>query len=126
MPRAMGFNEVVVKKFFDLLEDLGIQENIFFLMDVYNVDETGITTVPNKPFKVLAYRGKKQVGALSSDGEENCNCGDLYECFGEFYKDSIGREGRIRCTECRGWAHDDWCEAEENDDFFTCVICRDK
>lgn len=30
------------------------------------VDETGISRVPNKPSKVIACRGKKQVGVLSS------------------------------------------------------------
>lgn len=34
--------------------------------DVYNVDETGIMTVPNKQSRVLALKGKKQVGSLSS------------------------------------------------------------
>lgn len=30
---------------------------------IYNVDETSINTLPNKTLKVLALRGKKQVGA---------------------------------------------------------------
>ena len=34
--------------------------------DVYNADEAGISTVPNKPSKVLALRGKKQVGNSAS------------------------------------------------------------
>ncbi|XP_047127267.1 tigger transposable element-derived protein 6-like [Hydra vulgaris] len=63
--RAQGFNQVSVGKFFDLLQAL--QEKHHFFPDrVYNVDETGITTVPNKPSKVVAIRGKKQVGCLTS------------------------------------------------------------
>lgn len=63
--RAMGFNKVAVNKFFDLLESLYLKYK-FSPNDIYNVDETGITTVPTKPSKVLALRGKKQVGALTS------------------------------------------------------------
>ncbi|KAJ8915989.1 hypothetical protein NQ315_016666 [Exocentrus adspersus] len=33
---------------------------------IYNCDETGISTVPNKPSKILSLKGKKQVGVLSS------------------------------------------------------------
>ena len=33
---------------------------------VYNVDETGITTVQAKPSKILAKRGKRQVGSITS------------------------------------------------------------
>ncbi|XP_046388449.1 uncharacterized protein LOC124157622 [Ischnura elegans] len=65
LARAKGFNKCAVGKFFDLLESIyteyKIQPN-----DIYNVDETGILTVPNKPSKVLALRGRKQVGSLSS------------------------------------------------------------
>lgn len=63
--RAIGFNKQVVGKFFDLLESL-YNKYKFSPSDIYNVDETGITTVPNKPSKVLALRGKKQVGVLTS------------------------------------------------------------
>jgi len=63
--RAQGFNKVVVGKFFDLLEEL--QNKFHFTPDrVFNCEETGITTVPNKPSRVLASKGKKQVGTLSS------------------------------------------------------------
>lgn len=65
MARAKGFNRNAVGQFFDLLESL-LKEHKFSPNEIYNVDETGIMTVPNKPSKVLALRGKKQVGALSS------------------------------------------------------------
>ncbi|KAG5896633.1 hypothetical protein JTB14_009540 [Gonioctena quinquepunctata] len=63
--RAMGFNKQDIDEFFDLLEGLYEQHN-FSPSDIYNVDETGITTVPNKPSKILASRGNKLVGALVS------------------------------------------------------------
>ena len=63
--RARGFNQVSINKFFDLLEQL--QDNHKFTPDrIFNVDETGITTVPNKPSTIIGTRGEKQVGALSS------------------------------------------------------------
>lgn len=65
MARAKGFNHVAVKQFFDLLASL-YEKHKFAPNDIYNVDETGILTVPNKPSKVLALRGKKQVGSLTS------------------------------------------------------------
>lgn len=65
LARATGFNRAVVKKFFDLLSEL--YDKYKFTADrVYNVDETGIRTVPNKQSKVLALRGKRQVGGLVS------------------------------------------------------------
>lgn len=63
--RAKGFNRDAVKKFFDLLSSL-YNKYKFAPNDIYNVDETGILTVPNKQSKVLALRGKKQVGSLTS------------------------------------------------------------
>lgn len=63
--RAKGFNRPSVTKFFDLLASL-MEKYCFSPNNIYNVDETGILTVPNKPSKVLALRGKKQVGSLTS------------------------------------------------------------
>jgi len=63
--RARGFNRVSVTRFFDLLKEL--MEKFKFTPDcIYNVDEMGITTVPNKPSKVIASRVKRQVGCLTS------------------------------------------------------------
>ena len=33
---------------------------------IYHVDETGITTVQSRPSKIVALRGRKQVGSLTS------------------------------------------------------------
>ena len=63
--RARAFNEVSVSAFFDILEKL--QDEKKFTPDrIFNVDETGIYTVPNKPSRIIAPKGKKQVGCLSS------------------------------------------------------------
>ena len=65
LARAIGFNRTVVKQFFDLLSDL--YDRYKFSPDrIYNVDETGIRTVPSKQSKVLSMRGKRQVGCLTS------------------------------------------------------------
>ncbi|CAM1298818.1 Uncharacterised protein g2225 [Pycnogonum litorale] len=63
--RAAGLNKVVVKTFFGLLESLMKKYN-FPPSRIYNNDETGIMTVPNKSSKILSLKGKKQVGMLSS------------------------------------------------------------
>lgn len=65
LARAMGFNKVSVDKFFELLTSL--QEKYNFPPEkIWNVDETGITTVPKKQSRVLGLRGKRQVGGLVS------------------------------------------------------------
>lgn len=63
--RASGFNKVSVKAFFDLLGSL-LDKYKFKPSRIYNCDETGITTVPNKPTKIFSLKGKKQVGCYTS------------------------------------------------------------
>lgn len=63
--RAMGFNQVAVGKFFDLLTSL-TDKFKFRPTRIYNVDETGLTTVPKSHSKVIAMRGRRQVGTLAS------------------------------------------------------------
>lgn len=63
--RARGFNKQAVASFFDILEPL--QDKMKFPPNrVFNVDETGLTTVQGRPSKVVALRGRKQVGTLTS------------------------------------------------------------
>ena len=63
--RAHGFNRQSVNRFFDLLTAL-VEEHNFPPDKIYNVDETGMTTVQTRPSKIIAMRGKRQVGALTS------------------------------------------------------------
>ena len=61
---AAGFNREAVYNFFDLLEKL-IDEHNFTPAKIYNVDETGHSTVQT-PSKVLSTKGKRQVGVTTS------------------------------------------------------------
>lgn len=63
--RAMGFNKVAVGKFFALLTSL-VDKFKFRPTRIYNVDETGLTTVPKSHSKVIAMKGRRQVGTLAS------------------------------------------------------------
>lgn len=62
--RARAFNRVQVNNFFDLLRETMEKENVSSER-LYNMDESALTTV-QKPLKVFAKKGKKQVGALTS------------------------------------------------------------
>jgi hypothetical protein len=53
-----------VAKFFELLGEL-MDTYKFTPSCIYNCDETGMTTVPNKPSRILSRKGKKQIGSLS-------------------------------------------------------------
>lgn len=63
--RAMGFNKVAVAQFFKLLQDT-LDKYKLTPAQIYNVDETGITVNPKGASKIIALRGKRQVGALTS------------------------------------------------------------
>ncbi|KAJ8729016.1 hypothetical protein PYW07_006712 [Mythimna separata] len=65
LARAQGFNKVSVMKFFDLLEEVRSKTN-YPSHRVFNVDESGLTTVQSKSSKILAQKGKKQVGAITT------------------------------------------------------------
>lgn len=64
LARASAFNEHTSKEFFDNLRDVFARHH-FQPNDIYNVDETALTTV-QKPVKVIAGRGTKQVGRITS------------------------------------------------------------
>lgn len=63
--RIMGFNKAQVDLFFQNLEEITKKIN-FTASCVFNIDEVGITTVPNKTPKILTPRGKRCVSKVSS------------------------------------------------------------
>ncbi|KAF0754293.1 HTH psq-type domain-containing protein, partial [Aphis craccivora] len=71
MARAKGFNKKNVMDFFDILEKV-VDENKINANTIFNVDESGFTTVQKKTQKVISLKGKRQVGALTS-GERGVN-----------------------------------------------------
>lgn len=69
--RIKGFNRKNVYGFFDLLEKI-IDENSLAPTNIFNVDESGFSTVQKKVQKIVGLKGKKQVGAATS-GERGVN-----------------------------------------------------
>ncbi|XP_018370138.1 PREDICTED: uncharacterized protein LOC108765788 [Trachymyrmex cornetzi] len=63
--RAMGFNKVVVANFFKLLEET-ITNNEITPDRIYNCDKTGFTVNPKTQSKIIAKKGRRQVGAITS------------------------------------------------------------
>ncbi|KAJ8940649.1 hypothetical protein NQ318_012732 [Aromia moschata] len=62
--RAAGFNKLQVQKFFDVLRSV-LEANNIQPDQIYNINETGINSVP-VPRKILAEKCKKQVGRIVS------------------------------------------------------------
>lgn len=63
--RARAFNRVQIGKYFEQLERALEQVN-YNPTKIWNMDESGLSTVASKNCKVYATKGKKQVGVLSS------------------------------------------------------------
>ncbi|XP_030767509.1 uncharacterized protein LOC115891223 [Sitophilus oryzae] len=63
--RAMGFNKVAVAQFFHLLLET-VDKYKLAGEHIYNCDETGLTVNPKGHTKILALKGKLQVGTLTS------------------------------------------------------------
>lgn len=64
MPEPRAFNKNAVQSFFKNLENI-YEIYKLTLNRVWNVDQTGVTTV-QKISKTLAQKGKRQVGGLRS------------------------------------------------------------
>ena len=65
LARASGFNRTRVNKFFELLGRL-MTENALTADKVYNMDESGFNVVQKVSGKILAQKGKRQVGTITS------------------------------------------------------------
>lgn len=71
MARVKGFNKESVYKYFDILEKI-VDDYQLDATRIFNVDESGFSTVQKKNQKILAKKGKNQVGIVSS-GERGVN-----------------------------------------------------
>lgn len=76
--RAMGFNKVAVSQFFSLLTEV-IDKHRLTPDRIYNCDETGVTVNPKQLSKVIAAKGQRQVGALTSAERGNTVTAEI--CF---------------------------------------------
>lgn len=63
--RAIGFNAVQVQRFYTNLKECLNKYN-FQPGKIFNMDETGISTVPKKTPKVISLKGKKNVNKIVS------------------------------------------------------------
>jgi len=59
-----SFNKANVNMFFDNLSTV-LERHSFKASDIWNVNETGVTTV-QRPNRVVARRGHKQIGSMTS------------------------------------------------------------
>lgn len=64
LARAQGFNKPQINRFFDLLSTT-YDKYKFPPERIFNMDESGLSTV-QKPSKIFATKGRKQVGAVTS------------------------------------------------------------
>ncbi|KAE9521318.1 hypothetical protein AGLY_018287 [Aphis glycines] len=64
LSRGINFNPINVNIFMDKYESV-LTKHKFEAFQIFNLDETGITTVQN-PCKIVAQKGKKQIGAITS------------------------------------------------------------
>ena len=67
LARAAGFNKSAVHLFFSNLKEIysRVEEGLAPQF-IFNLDETGINTVPTRSSKILAAKGAKQVGQIVS------------------------------------------------------------
>lgn len=62
--RAMGFNKIAVDNFFRLLNEM-IDTHKLTGDKIYNCDETGVSVNPKGQSRILAQKGKRQVGIIN-------------------------------------------------------------
>lgn len=64
LSRAVGFNKPKVQQFFTMYKEL-LQKHRYSPCQIWNMDETGISTV-HEPGKIIASKGAKQVSKMTS------------------------------------------------------------
>jgi len=64
LARSMAFNVVTKDNFFIFWRRFKMKK--FPASRIFNVDETGLTTVQGRPSRIIAKKGRKQVGSLTS------------------------------------------------------------
>lgn len=69
--RAQGFNRQNVWHFFDALEEI-VDEHKLTAWRIFNVDESGFSTVQKKSPKIVGQKGKPRIGQLAT-GERGVN-----------------------------------------------------
>lgn len=65
LARAQAFNKVTISKYFTALKII-MDKHKFEPDQIYNMDESGLSTVQSRTDKILATKGRKQVGTLTS------------------------------------------------------------
>lgn len=65
LPRSTSFNRTNVNRFFKNIQDVHNRFGPIPPERIWNMDETGLTTVQN-PVKIVAPKGMKQVGRVTS------------------------------------------------------------
>ena len=65
LARIKGFSSENVKKFFDILKP-ELERVKFLATRIFNVDETGVTSVQHRSMKVVSLKGKHEVHKVSS------------------------------------------------------------
>jgi len=74
MARAPAFNKERVNSFFELYDTIKTPNGITSPAKIFYMDETGLQTV-QKPQKVMAQKGKHQVGGIvSAERGETTTC----------------------------------------------------
>jgi hypothetical protein len=98
MSRATAFNKERLNEFFDKYESI-LDKYKFTANQIYNVDETGLSTV-HKPSKIIAQKGKHQIGAITS-GERGVTttCVCCMNAAGEFVPPMLIFK-RVRMNDC--------------------------